>query len=279
MKIFGSTVGTTLPKPSWSQANPKKGDYIKDKPTEMEPVRGYSAYQVAVMNGFEGTEKEWLESLKADTEVIVQEIIKEENMETIVQEVLKPENTTVIVDQVKEQVPGHLMVSYDWNTKKVSHSASEINAHLDKGGSAALAVCQFQDNDNVKFYVPVYMRTPTVIWFLQCEVYEESVSGAFYSVDDDKNYTEEVFDYKASGGTVSPEQIQEAVNSYLEENPVTTGKPFKEIVVTEHADGSVTMENTFTDDTSETIVLAAGEKPASITYNGVAIPIEWVVET
>ena len=64
MKIFGTTVGTTLPKPSWAQANPKKGDYIKDKPTEMEVVRGYSAYQVAVMNGFEGTEAEWLESLK-----------------------------------------------------------------------------------------------------------------------------------------------------------------------------------------------------------------------
>lgn len=64
MKIYGTTVGTTLPKPSWAQSNPKKGDYIKDKPTEMEPVRGYSAYQVAVMNGFEGTEAEWLESLK-----------------------------------------------------------------------------------------------------------------------------------------------------------------------------------------------------------------------
>lgn len=63
MKIYGPTVGTTLPKPSWIQANPKKGDYIKDKPTEMEVVRGYSAYQVAVMNGFKGTEAEWLASL------------------------------------------------------------------------------------------------------------------------------------------------------------------------------------------------------------------------
>ena len=64
MKIYGTTVGTTLPKPSWAQSNPKKGDYIKDKPTEQETVRGYSAYQVACMNGFEGTEAEWLDSLK-----------------------------------------------------------------------------------------------------------------------------------------------------------------------------------------------------------------------
>lgn len=31
---------------------------------EMEEWRGYSAYEVAVRNGYEGTEKEWLESLK-----------------------------------------------------------------------------------------------------------------------------------------------------------------------------------------------------------------------
>lgn len=110
MKIFGSTVGTTLPKPSWTQANPKKGDYIKDKPTEMEPVRGYSAYQVACMNGFEGTEAEWLESLKADTEVLVQEIIKEENMETIIQEIIKEENTEVIVQEIiKEENIGTIV--------------------------------------------------------------------------------------------------------------------------------------------------------------------------
>ena len=29
-----------------------------------EVLRGYSAYQVAVLNGFEGTEQEWLDSLK-----------------------------------------------------------------------------------------------------------------------------------------------------------------------------------------------------------------------
>lgn len=81
------------------------------------------------------------------------------------------------------------------------------------------------------------------------------------------------------GGAVTPEQIQEAVNNYLGENPVTTGKPIKDFKITEHADGSITMKNTFTDGTYETIVLAAGEKPGSVTYNGVAIPIEWVVET
>ncbi len=31
-----------------------------------EVLRGYSAYEVAVQNGFEGSEKEWLESLKGE---------------------------------------------------------------------------------------------------------------------------------------------------------------------------------------------------------------------
>ena len=50
-KIVGVTVGTPL--------NPKRiGDYIEN---------GKSAYEIAVLNGFEGTEQEWLESLKGDS--------------------------------------------------------------------------------------------------------------------------------------------------------------------------------------------------------------------
>ena len=31
-KIIGNPVGTTLPKPDWTQTDPSKGDYIKNKP-------------------------------------------------------------------------------------------------------------------------------------------------------------------------------------------------------------------------------------------------------
>lgn len=67
--------------------------------------------------------------------------------------------------------------------------------------------------------------------------------------------------------------------SALEASPGGTGKPIKGFKITEHADGSITMKNTFTDGTYETFGIPAGEKPGYITYNGVAIPIEWVVET
>ena len=47
-KIVGITVGTTM--------NPQRiGEYIEN---------GKSAYELAVLNGFKGTEQEWLDSLK-----------------------------------------------------------------------------------------------------------------------------------------------------------------------------------------------------------------------
>lgn len=39
-----------------------------------EGAPGKSAYEIAVENGFVGTEKEWLESLKGDTDMNVVEI-------------------------------------------------------------------------------------------------------------------------------------------------------------------------------------------------------------
>ena len=40
MKIRGITVGTTIPKPSWLQSDPSKGDYIKNKPDWLTKVVG-----------------------------------------------------------------------------------------------------------------------------------------------------------------------------------------------------------------------------------------------
>lgn len=98
-----------------------------------------------------------------------------------------------------------------------------------------------------------------------------------------EQYPDVIADFEArisaleAGAGVSPEQIQEAVNKYLDEHPVTAAKTFSNIKITEHADGSVTMYNTFTDGTSETIGIGAGDTPG-ISYNGVAIPTEWVTE-
>lgn len=42
-------------------------NYVNEKVSEIqEKTQGESAYEVAVRNGFVGTEKEWLESLKGN---------------------------------------------------------------------------------------------------------------------------------------------------------------------------------------------------------------------
>jgi hypothetical protein len=41
------------------------GSALRGKINGLEKIRGYSAYEVALINGFEGTEEEWLASLNA----------------------------------------------------------------------------------------------------------------------------------------------------------------------------------------------------------------------
>ena len=43
-KIIGITVGTTLPKPNFSQTDPTKGDYIKNKPTSVSYFENDAGY-------------------------------------------------------------------------------------------------------------------------------------------------------------------------------------------------------------------------------------------
>ena len=50
---------------------------------------GLSAYEIAVKNGFEGTEEEWLESLKGETPVKGEDYFTDEDIQEIVSEVLE----------------------------------------------------------------------------------------------------------------------------------------------------------------------------------------------
>lgn len=58
-----------------------------------------------------------------------------------------------------------------------------------------------------------------------------------------------------------------------------TSNKIQKIQITEKTDGSIEMINFFEDNTFETIILAAGDNPESVIYNGTAIPIDWIMET
>lgn len=77
-KIVGNAVGIPNPQSDWNQSDATKADFIKNKPTVLteddvldlieeqgggDGSPGLSAYEVAIKNGFEGSEEEWLLSL------------------------------------------------------------------------------------------------------------------------------------------------------------------------------------------------------------------------
>lgn len=93
-------------------------------------ITGQSAYEVAVKNGFEGTEEEWLESLKASASVNEKVETLEDDLETlegtVETKISRPEDATVgniaifdinrnIVDGgIKlSMVDGGLRITYD----------------------------------------------------------------------------------------------------------------------------------------------------------------------
>lgn len=90
-KIIGATVGTPIsPNKIEEKINPVKtvNGYTPDENGNVEVIGnngedGKSAYQIAVENGFEGTEEEWLESLKVGVEI---EFATDEEVESILKE-------------------------------------------------------------------------------------------------------------------------------------------------------------------------------------------------
>lgn len=184
-----------------------------------------------------------------NVETIIQEITKPEHTQTIVQEVLKPENTQVIVDKVLEEIPKHMEVEIDSKNLTANRSSAEIIQHLDSDGSViaklshgAYGTLHGVVNDTVLFRELSYEDAQTKL-----------VTFAIWA-----------------DGSVTRNEVAVGGGG-------TDGKTFSNIKVTEHADGSVTMYNTFTDGTDETIAIGAGDTPG-ISYNGVAIPTEWVTE-
>ena len=184
-------------------------------------------------------------------ETIVQEILQPENTHTIVQEVLKPENTTVIVEQVMEEIPGNITVEVDTDTMTANYTNTQIIEHLENGGTARVKV------SSSGAYFQLYGIVGTTVMFGAPAVNEaEQVELVIYS-------------FWASG-SVSKDVFPIGSGEFA-------GKPISGFKITEGENGAFSMDIKFTDGSSDTFSVPGGDKPESVTYNGVAIPIEWAV--
>lgn len=71
-------------------------------------IKGESAYELAVKHGFQGTEAEWLESLKASSEVTDRLDDLEEKIENLDDTVQNATDNTVV--KPLEAIAGHIAV-------------------------------------------------------------------------------------------------------------------------------------------------------------------------
>lgn len=189
---------------------------------------------------------------EGNIETIVNEITKEEHLQTIVQELLKEENTQVIVEQVMSEIPGHLVVTMNKNGTTASHSASEIIAHVEKGGSVTLDLVSA---DYAVEHAQLYFTFGGVAYFKMTSVSEGYVSESLYIVYNDKSCTTEETSFEANRET------EKAVKS-----------------VSVNRNGSVVaVQFTYADNTSEvaTIALDDNDTPQSITVDGNTTALNW----
>lgn len=100
-----------------------------------------------------------------------------------------------------------LEVTLDGSSDAIaSHSASEINAHLNNGGSVVLNYTDYSGNSSSGGYAQLWYRSELVVIFCVTDITDSSVSQTLYSIGADKTYGEETFTYTIpdnTGGEVS----------------------------------------------------------------------------
>ena len=319
MKIRGRTVSTTMPRSDWNQADPAKADYIKNKPTELEVVRGYSAYQVAVMNGFEGSEEAWLLSLNGPagpqgkqgpqgeqgpagatgpagaagaTPQKGVDYYTEADKEEIVQEVLAQ------VPEVTATVSGI------WSMNKMAYGSAEMgNLSQDIHFTTTMALYQTDEGLAISGTEDQLVSKHEV----SCSRMEIQIGAEMATVQYTVESADETFMaflaevgsnvvpvflwmsiapaglwYPNEAMTVDFGTAQKVSAEFKEAFTVLATQREEDAVklasvtVTEHADGSVTMENTLSSGAVETIGINADA--TELTYNGKVIPMSWVTE-
>lgn len=70
------------------KGNAESNTKLRGRISKPDAIHGKSAYEIAVMNGFDGTEEEWLESLKGEKPVKGVDYFTSEEVQAIVDDVL-----------------------------------------------------------------------------------------------------------------------------------------------------------------------------------------------
>lgn len=113
--------------------------------------RGYSAYEIAVKNGFEGTEEEWLESLIGSIKI---ENV-DENVSELVSYIILQAGTTIVdgfeITLENSYIVGNNELKVFWNGVLLKKATSTEDGHYKEIGeseklSNKIQICRTEDD-------------------------------------------------------------------------------------------------------------------------------------
>ena len=203
-----------------------------------------------------------------------------------------PVATPLDPETVNKEVLGNLVVTLDLDKGTASHSSTEILNHLANGGSVVSKLSGDMDE-----YGHLWGAMDGEVAFSYIWVSISDTTQYIYTVRANKSIGLMESEMKPGpGGTVTDEQVADAVESYLEENPVQPGATQEQAaqiqananalealqaavvgVSTVRSGQTVTLKLTLSDGGTETSVLTLDENdnPVGLTVNGTKIPWEW----
>ncbi len=125
-----------------------EGKVLRGTINKLTELRGYSAYEVALLNGFSGTEEEWLDSLRAD-------VFSEEEKKELVKEVAESVTLESIgLDGIEKDVASKVSKSGDTMTGSLNMSGNKVLNVGTPTANTDVANKQYVDNvtDGAKAY-------------------------------------------------------------------------------------------------------------------------------
>lgn len=209
---------------------PEKLEVLTGAVVNPEVIRGMSAYEIAVMHGFEGTEEEWLESLTEQTKLNAAEVIAEADKQIgLMNEAGEAGKSKVksAEDEAVAHIAGLAEGAYDIvqttgdsetavMSQKATTEALKINRHRLVGGSIEdWSSVEYTPNSGTKYNVIIYpfavrswLTSGYILW--EVRVYNTDGTSSRIGYDSVANYdgTRKVISVDNTAGNITKVEVK-----------------------------------------------------------------------
>lgn len=246
--------------------NAKANDVLKGKINLLKTIKGYSAYEVAVINGFRGTEEEWLVSLEGIPTAVVEIVDWEEStVNHTVAEILEfASRGRRVVFRYPLGEPGSFM---DYYLFRATSESVAFHAQADRFDNGDINIGMLIVHDGNHFYMDqIFINQEPEVeivydWEGESsltteEIYEKSCMGKAVILRDTGDFEhEETTDYALWHSDASSAEFRSPV--FISDNGEASVK-----IVRVTAPNAVNREEKVISVTAESIKEALGYTPA-----------------